>query len=308
MGSLGKIFLRKFLWLGILFLPSLLPAAEITPFYTQNQSPLVRVFGLPSIGEARILAPGKADARLIVDYASNYAEDSNPREKILLDGESAAITLDARYGFFKKFEIGAAIPYVIEGGGFLDSFIISYHNFFGFPQGGRDQAPKNRLLYQYQRDQQVRLKVDHSSNGLGDIQIKGGFQLYQNPEKPSQALALRASLKLPSGNSGQLHGSGSTDLSLWLTAGGEYSVAIGRFALFGAAGIMALTKGDVLPDQQRNWVGFGSLGGGWSPLRWLAFKIQANGHTPFYKGSELRELNASSVPVRVRVDTFSDTR
>jgi hypothetical protein len=251
MGSLGKIFLREFLWLGILFLPCLLRAAEVTPFYTQNQSPLVRIFGLPYIGEARILAPGKGEARLILDYASNYAEDSNPREKILLDGESAAITLDAHYGFFKRFEVGAAIPYVIEGGGFLDSFIISYHNLFGFPQGGRDQAPRNRLLYRYQRDKQVRLKVDHSSNGLGDIQIKGGFQLYRNSEKPSQALALRASLKLPFGDIGQLHGSGSTDLSLWLTAGDDYSLEIGRFALFGAAGIMAMTKGDVLPDQQR---------------------------------------------------------
>jgi len=45
-----------------------------------------------------------------------------------------------------------------------------------------------------------------------------------------------------------------------VTGGDEYKVAIGLFGLFGAAGIMALTEGDVLPDQQRNWVGSGVWG------------------------------------------------
>ena len=58
---------------------------------------------------------------------------------------------------------------------------------------------------------------------------------------------------------------------------------------------MGMTDGDVLKDQQRNWVGFGVLGLGWSPARWIALKIQANGHTSFYKNSELEELNGSSV-------------
>jgi len=239
-----KIFLRNFLGLGILFFPSLLQAVEITPFYTQNQSPLVQIFGLPSIGNPVVLPPKKADVRMILDYASNYAEDSNPRENILLDGESARITLDARFGIARGFEAGVAIPYLIEGGGFLDSFIIDYHNTFGFPQGGRNQAPRNRLLYQYQKDGQEFLKINQSSQGIGDLQFMGGFQLYESPTKPSRAIALRTSLKLPTGDSNQLHGSGSTDLALWITAGDDYEVAIGHFALFGAAGVMGMTKGN----------------------------------------------------------------
>jgi hypothetical protein len=299
MAGLGKIFLKNFLGLGVLLFPSLLQAMEITPFYTQNQSPLVQIFGLPSIGNYTVLPPKKADVRLILDYASNYVDDSNPRESILLDGESARITLDARFGIDRRFEAGVAIPYLIESGGFLDSFIIDYHNTFGFPQGGRDQAPRNGLLYRYQKDGQQLLKINQSSQGIGDIQFMGGFQLYESPIKPSPAVALRASLKLPTGDSGQLHGSGSTDLALWITAGDDYEVAIGHFTVFGAAGIMGMTNGNVLPAQQRNAVGFGSLGAGWSPLRWLAFKVQANGHTSFYKDSALRELNANSVQLTI---------
>jgi hypothetical protein len=192
-----------------------------------------------------------------------------------------------------------AIPYLIASGGFLDSFIIDYHNTFGFPQGGRDQAPRNRLLYQYQKNSQQLLQINQSSQGIGDIQLTGGYQLYESPMKPSRAIALRTSLKLPTGDSGQLHGSGSTDLALWITAGDDYEVAIGHFTVFGAAGIMGMTNGNVLPAQQRNAVGFGSLGAGWSPLRWLAFKVQANGHTSFYKDSALRELNANSVQLTI---------
>jgi hypothetical protein len=155
------------------------------------------------------------------------------------------------------------------------------------------------LLYQYQKDQQVLLKVNKSSHGIGDIQLMGGLQLYQSAIKPSRAISLRTSLKLPTGDSQQLHGSGSTDLSLWITAGEDFRPGIGHMTLFGAGGVMGMTDGDVLKDQQRNWVGFGVLGLGWSPARWIAFKIQANAHTSFYKDSGLEELNAGSLQLTI---------
>ena len=292
--QLGEKIPSFTLFLIFLFCPSPLPAVEITPFYTQNQSPLMQIYGLPLMGEAFLLPAGRGDFRLIVDQASNYVNDSNPRENILLDGESTRITLDGRYGILRGIEGGVEIPLVVLGGGFLDRFIEGYHNTFGFSQGGRDQAPRNRLLYQYRRDGQERIKIDNSSYGLGDIRLNGAWQLYQKMQSRPRAVALRASLKLPTGDSDQFHGSGSTDFSLWVSASDDYKLALGHVTLFGAAGMVAMTDGKVLRDQQRNWVGFGGLGVGWSPLRWLAFKIQANAHTPFYRDSELRELNAVS--------------
>jgi hypothetical protein len=280
---------------GILFLSANLHAVETAPFYTQNQSPLVQIFGLPSIGEPSVVPGQKTDLRLIVDLANNFVQEQNQRESVVLDGQSTRFNLDGRYGIAKNFEVGLVIPYIIEGGGFTDGFIDWYHNTFGFTAGGRDQAPKNRLLYQYQKDRQVRLNVNQSSNGIGDIQFTGAFQLYRNPDKPSRAVSLRASLKLPTGDSDDLHGSGSTDFSLWMTAGDGYKTSIGHFTLYGAGGIMGTTEGDVLKEQQRNWVGFGCFGVGWSPARWIAFKLQANGHTSFYKDSELTTLNQSSI-------------
>ena len=294
-----KFLLSPALWLAILFFSHTLQAVEITPFYTQNQSPLVLIYGLPPIGDASLLPARKADARLIVDLANNYVNDSNPRESILLDGESTRVTLDIRYGALRGFEVGVTIPYIILSGGFLDGFIEGYHSTFGLPQGGRDQAPRNRLLYVYQRDGQQRLKIDSSSTGLGDVSLTGGWQLFQGENKPQRAVALRASLKFPTGDSDQLHGSGSTDFFLWVTASDDWKLEVGHFTLFGSAGIMAMTDGKVLQDQQRNWVGFGGLGVGWSPFRWIAFTIQTNAHTSFYRDSELREVNANSAQLTV---------
>lgn len=278
------------LWLALLVLPGQARSADITPFYTQNQSPLVQIFGLPAAGDATVLPAGKVGALLAVDVASNNAFDSNLRENIMLDGESYRFTLALRYGIAKGFEAGIDIPYVGQGGGFLDSFIIDWHDFFNLPQGGRKEEPRNRLLYTYTKDGQNRLLVDDSSFAFGDVRLSGGMQLYHDGKENPRAVALRASIKLPTGDSNELHGSGSTDFALWLTASDDYKLPIGHFTLFGAAGGMAMTTGSVLPDQQRNLVGFGSLGFGWAPTEWIAFKVETSGHTPFYKESELREL------------------
>ena len=284
---------------GLLFLSPNLHAVEMAPFYTQNQSPLVQIFGLPSIGEPSVVPRQKTDLRLIVDLANNFVNEHNSHESVVLDGQSTRFSLDGRYGIARNFEIGLVIPYIFEGSGFTDNFIDWYHNTFGFTAGGRDQAPTNRLLYQYQKNQQIRLNVDQSSSGIGDIQITGAYQLYRNPERPARAVSLRAALKLPTGDSDNLHGSGSADFSLWMTAGDDYKISVGHITLYGAGGIMGMTEGDVLKEQQRNWVGFGCLGVGWSPARWIAFKLQANGHTSFYKDSELTTLNQSSIQLTI---------
>ena len=290
----AKILILFALGWGILLHPSFLFAIEITPFYTQNQSPVVRIFGLPSIGDAALVPARKADVRLLVDWANNYVDESNQSEQILLDGESVRTALDARYGISRDFEVGVVVPFIYDSGGILDGFIDWFHDTFGFSGGGRDQAPKNRLLYQYEKNGVVLLHMNDSGSGLGDLRLNAGWQVYGGSNEPS-AIALRASLKLPTGDSNRLKGSGSTDLAVWAVGSRDFKVGSGHLALFGAAGGMGMTDGDVLTDQQRNLVAFGALGFGWSPVRWFALKIQANGHTAFYKDSGLDALSGDSV-------------
>ncbi len=111
-----------------------------------------------------------------------------------------------------------------------------------------------------------KLKIDSSGGGLGDVALTAGLQLYNDAAPYPRAVALRAGIKLPTGDSGSLRGSGSTDVSLWITASDAFELPLGQGAVFGAAGLMVMTNGSVLPDQQENHVGFGSIGVGWKPL------------------------------------------
>jgi len=275
--------------LGLLFHLSPVQAVEITPFHTQNQSPLVMIYGLPPIGEASLVPVGKVDGRFSLDLANNFVEISKNKpkgEEIVLDGESSRTTLDIRYGVARRMELGIQIPYVTVSGGFLDRTIERFHSAVGAEQGLRTLEPRNRLLYYYENNGKTLFFRNNSIQGLGDIRLSGGWQLYQ---EPSGAVALRASLKFPTGE--RFLGSGGTDLALWLTTRKDFKAGSGQIAIYGGGGILGLTKGNLLPDQQNSVAWFWNVGAGWSPLSWFAIKAQIDGHTPFYKNSDLRPLS-----------------
>jgi len=273
----------------------------ITPFYTFNQSPLVQIYGLPAAESAIIQPPGHAWSLLAIDVASNYTSHVTNRESILLDGESDRLTLAVRYGLTDRLEMGMDLPWVGYNGGIFDNFVEGWHRFFGLPQGGRTRAPHDRLLFTYSKDDQERLRLDNANSGIGDIRLNSGWQLYHEGGPNPCALALRASLKLPTGSSSELRGSGSTDFALWLTASDDFPLSKwwGHVTLFGAAGALAMTNGQVLKDQQQNLAGFGSLGMGWSPRDWIALKTQVSLHSPFYQGSDLGELSRTAVQLLI---------
>lgn len=274
-------------------------SVEVAAFAVRNQSPLISIFGLPSVGNFRIAHAGERQLLLAVDLTSNYLTDAAYGEKITLDGESLRISLRGRWGLGKGLEIGMDAPFIVLGGGFLDDFLIKYHDLFGFPQGGRDTAARNRLLYVYQKNNVDRLRVDSSSAGIGDISISGGWQLVRGQGENPGAVILRAALKLPTGNSNNLQGSGSTDFALWLDAGNRFPLHRGNLSVYGAGGLIVMTEGKILPSQQRNFAAFGNCGIGWDPFSFLAIKIQADVHTPFYKDSVLKAINAYSVMLTV---------
>lgn len=270
-------------------------AMEILPFQTSNQSPLVRIFGLPVIGSASVLPAGRFEGTLSLDASNNFAPGFATGESVMLDGETYRFALAARYGIAPGFEIGLSIPLLTNSGGFLDGFIEGFHDFFGFSQGDRKSYPKDRLLYEYTRSGADTVLVDDGSTGIGDIRLSAAWKVYDDGRENPRRVALHGSVKFPTGNSHRLFGSGSTDFALWVVASDDFRLPLGHLTLYAAGGGLVMTDGDVLRDRQRTLVGFGSLGIGWSPLEWLALKVQADGHTSFYTGSELVQVNGGSV-------------
>ena len=299
--SLRRTIIAVLMLSGIPDHPGHADPLATTPFYTANQSPLVQIYGLPAAESATIQPPGHTWSQLALDVANNFASRDTGREKILLDGESDRLTLALRHGIAKNLEIGMDLPLIGYNGGIFDRLIEGWHRFFGLPRGNRTNARRDRLLFSYDREDQQRLRLDHANFGIGDIRLAGGWQLYHDESSNPLAVALRASLKLPTGSSARLHGSGSTDVALWLTGSDDYPLpgSWGHLGLFMAAGGMALTKGEVLRDQQQHLAGFGSLGFGWSPEERIALKAQFSSHTPFYKGSDLTQLSQPAVQLLI---------
>ena len=277
-------------------LPGLATDMEITPFRTVNQRPLAQIFGLPSESSSAVAPAGRFRLRLGMDVASEYTTSSTQNEQLTLDGETYRWALAAHYGIGERFEVGIEIPYVLHGGGFLDGFITDWHSAFGLPQGGRDSAVKDRLLYSYRKNGVQKLRLSNSGSGIGDVSLSGGMKLYDAlGDSSHDSLALRAALKLPSGDSGALRGSGSVDFSLSLCGSMNSFTEWGSLGLYGSLGGMAMTNGKVLADQQNNVAGFGMVGLGWGPAEWVSFKVQLNAHTPLYHGSALDELSSGSL-------------
>lgn len=281
-----------------LLIPAVLHAAdmEITPFRTTNQGPLAVIRAIPAESSAEITPKGRFFSALTFDLASNYTLASSSRENILLDGESYRWTLSARYGLSERVEIGLALPFILYGGGIFDSFIIGWHDTFWLPQGGRDRAVKNRFRYSYSKGGEQKLLLDSSGNGIGDLTLMTGLKLLES-RSPSEteAVAFRATLKLPTGDRDQLLGDGAIAGTGSLCGEVNRFTDWGTIGVFGSAGLMVSGDGKVLKEQQKNLAGFGTLGLGWGPLPWISFKVQLNANTPLYGGSDLDEISKPPV-------------
>lgn len=298
--SNGSVVLKLgFYTMAALFTYMLMPfstsAIELTPFTTSNQSPLVQIYGLPPAEPGTLAGAGRYAVQLSFDAASNYVSDGNAVESVLLDGETYRTNLNLRYGVNERFEIGFDIPYISHTGGRLDSFIDNYHDILNLPDGGRSEAPRDRMVYSYERNGIPLVNLRDSSHGIGDLRLSAAWKLDRQTGSQPEALAFRLSLKLPTGESDKLLGSGSTDLSLSMNGQWEFTLENTRLAVFASLGALGMTKGEVLKKQRRNLAVFGSLGLGWAVNEWLALKAQFDGHTSMHKGSSFEGVDTGSV-------------
>ena len=265
----------------------------VTPFFTSNQSPIIQIHALPAIESAGVLAEGRSRYRLVNDLASNFTTKQKNNESVIFDGETGRTTFAYAQGFGRGLEWGVQIPYVNHDPGSLDTFIEDWHDFFRLPQGGRDSAVHDRLLYQYQDNGVTKLQLDKRTAGIGDVRLTGAWQ-WPDADKATR-LALRAALSLPTGDSDKLHGNGSVDAALWATADRKDAWFGFSGSAYAGGGVLLMGDGDVLPDQQRRVALFGSVGAGARVLPWMTLKLQTDFHSPLYKNSKLDQINATAV-------------
>lgn len=255
------------------------PLSRADTLATTNQAALARAFALPALGQARAAPEG--EWRLAFDIATEFVNKQSGGEQLLLDGESQRWALGWRRGLAKTWELGVEVPLLHTGGGFMDDVVENWHDAFGLPNGGREQAPQDRYRYAYARDGEVVLDTEDDGTALGDVSLQLGRML-------SEDLALRALLKLPTGDEDRL-GGGNLGGALWA----DWALPIAPGAGWGgflSAGLSANEQAEALEDQQRALVPFGGVGLDVRLLDSLQALAQLYLHGPLYEDSAIAAL------------------
>ncbi len=268
-------------------------------FALRNQNPFLQIFGLPTFPDATLAPQGEPRFRVSLDLANNADAGDSPTENVVIDGESYFLTLSFRRRMSEWLELGVDVPIVSHSAGFMDDAIESWHDTFGMSNTKR-RGPSNQLDFLYERDGNTLYRLSSPATGLGDIQLTGAIPIRRSVDSDTD-VAVRASLKLPTGDTAKMHGSGATDFSVGIYISGVRTFLNSELGLTGFAGTLVLGDGDVLPEIQRNAVAFGGVAVTWEATDRFALATQLYAQGPYFK-SDVKELGGNTVQLAVGAD------
>lgn len=262
------------------------------PLNITDTSPVNLVQGLPNARDPQITRPGKVRVNLLYEITSNFTNQESDSENVMFDGETTLAALSLKTGLSQDLDLEIQIPYISHDGGFLDSFIIDWHDFFGLPQNGRDIAPQNQLEYSYQKNGVTLLDVQEPASGVGDVQLIVGFRMDQHWLPKQNNLSFKTAIKFPSGDSASLTGNGAYAVSAWFSGDMQTDWFGWQGLTYMSLGAMWLEQGEVLTEQQRSWVWFGGIGSGVKVSDRIVLQVQLDTHSPFYQDSSFVEIDS----------------
>ena len=258
--------------------------ADDSPFVFVNQNPVVSVHALARDFGADVTPAGQLHWYGSYSVASNFDISDPGVEQVYLDAESTRVDLRMVRGLRDKWEVGVEVPFVQHSGGYLDQLIIDWHDWFNLPQNGRDLTAKDRVNLAY-TSSDGGFSITDDVSGISDIQLFTGYQLHRSANVKT---ALRGFLKLPSGDSDDLLGSGSVDAGVSL----HHSRRLGkRWGIGGWIGASYLGRSDILPGKNRSLVAQGGLRSYYNVNYYLTLKLQWDMHSQVYQDINLRQFN-----------------
>jgi hypothetical protein len=241
-------------------------AAE--PLVTTNQNPLVLPYGLPLPLPARLAPPGAGRYALEVNWSNSATIESAGGYEATLDAETVDVRARLEHSSDRRWSVMAELPWRNIGGGSLDGPIDDWHDFWGLPDGDRDDMPEDRYLISAQVDDQAVLRLDDGGSGVADIPLRLGYQLVADEKT---AMSGWLTVDLPTGDADELLGSGATDVAASVAVQSQVS---GRWQLFGQADVAWLGDGEILPAEQQDWAVAGLAGITWNAWRALDLTVQ----------------------------------
>jgi hypothetical protein len=180
------------------------------PLPNRSMMPLSLIFGQPLPDKPGRIDAGKNEVNWVTHYSSILVKELKGQEQMNVDGEFLRTSLWMKRGLSDRIEVGLELPFVHYTGGFLDKTIEDFHDLFGFPQGKRDSNPNNQYEVTYRNAEGLFFTAEENGFHLSDIPLYLKVGILE-PEESGVALAARGTLKLPTGDEDDGHGSGKFD-------------------------------------------------------------------------------------------------
>jgi hypothetical protein len=164
-----------------------------------------------------VLAAGAVRTRFDAAYTSLFLIGADPGRAFVMDGEYLRTATRLQVGLGSDLELGAELPFAHTSGGFLDSFIIDYHDLFGFPDQNRSENPRNDFLITAVDGGRTVWSTERDGFELLDVPLHLTWQL-RSSGQDRLGLAARAGIELPTGEDRRGYGSGELDFGGGLLA------------------------------------------------------------------------------------------
>lgn len=210
------------------------PIERAGPLAVRNQHPaqLTAMHAMPR--SARTTPPGRIDASWRTDWTSLWLRPGRGADRLETDGEILRNEIAGRVGIVPGVDLEIALPFVAASGGVLDSFIESWHRFFGLPQNGRDDFPRDEFRVAATRDvgtggARDAYRLDRDGVRMGDLPIVVTWAPLQPEGARGPSVGLRAGVELPTGDEGDGYGNGGVDALVGFVAGYDFGL-VGLFS------------------------------------------------------------------------------
>lgn len=111
------------------------------PLTSEEGAPLLRLGFVPMMEGADVAERGAVSADLWLGFSNIFEQDSSETHVLYMDMERLLTAVTVRWGAAEGLELGGRLTFETSGGGFLDSFLLWYHDTLGFGQANRDRYP-----------------------------------------------------------------------------------------------------------------------------------------------------------------------
>jgi hypothetical protein len=176
------------------------------PLQVNNQFPLFISANAPHLESAVIEDSLSAS----ISHSSINLVTESAEWSVGIDMEISKLDLCLKKKIGDVIEIGVELPILSFNSGFMDGFLNSYHNAFGFSDYGRSERPVNQFLYKITRKGKLIIRGENGRTGTGDIRLTLKTPLLRG----DPAVSIQGSFELPSGDAGTGYGNGSIDTGL----------------------------------------------------------------------------------------------